>query len=109
MLWAVPPLQHSGLQTAIGASAGDVVQFVRGAVGGDEPTSDSMALQIPEAFLGRPLVTRELVDYAHARDVQVHVWTVNEPAAMERLLDLGVDAIMSDFPARVARVLATRA
>ena len=36
----------------------------------------------------------------------MHVWTINEPAEMERLLDLGVDGVMSDFPGRLAEVVA---
>jgi glycerophosphoryl diester phosphodiesterase len=67
-----------------------------------------MALQIPTHFGDRPLVTPELVAFAHAHDVQVHVWTINEPAEIERLLDLGVDAVMSDFPIRVVEAIRRR-
>jgi glycerophosphoryl diester phosphodiesterase len=67
-----------------------------------------MALQIPEAFAGRPLVTPDLIQAAHSHGVYVHVWTINEPASMRRLLDLGVDGIVTDFPARLARVIAER-
>ncbi len=68
-----------------------------------------MALQVPPEFGGRPLVTREFVAHAHAHGIVVHVWTINEPAEMHALFDLGVDGIMSDFPARVAAVIAERA
>jgi len=40
--------------------------------------------------------------------LEVHVWTINEEAEMERLLDLGVDALMTDFPARALDVLRRR-
>jgi len=101
-------LRETGLAPATGASAGDVLGFVRAATGGGAPPPEPMALQIPMEFAGRPLVTRELVSFAHAHEVQVHVWTVNDPEEMHRLLDLGVDGIVSDYPARVCEVLAKR-
>ena len=64
-----------------------------------------MALQVPPDFGGRPLVTREFVEHAHAHDLVVHVWTIDEPAEMRALLELGVDGIVTDFPARLAQVI----
>jgi glycerophosphoryl diester phosphodiesterase len=101
-------LAETGLATAVGASSGDVVRFVKAAAGGEAPPPEPMALQIPTEFAGRPLVTRALVEFAHAHDVQVHVWTVNDPAEMHALLDLGVDGLVSDYPARVHAVLRER-
>ena len=101
-------LRKTGAPVAIGASTADVLGFVRAALGGGDPPSDSMALQIPAQFGGRPLATRELVDYAHAHEVQVHVWTVNDPDEMTRLFDIGVDGIVSDYPGRVAALIAER-
>jgi glycerophosphoryl diester phosphodiesterase len=86
---------------AIGASAGEVLAFVRAALDARPPAAGPMALQIPPDFGGRPLVTPELVAHAHRHGVEVHVWTVNEPGEIRRLLALGVDGIMSDYPARV--------
>jgi glycerophosphoryl diester phosphodiesterase len=94
---------------AVGAAIGDVLDFVRSALEGSRPRAGPMALQIPAEFAGRALATRELVRHAHAHGVQVHVWTVNDPAEMARLLDLGVDGIVSDFPARAAELCAARA
>ena len=54
------------------------------------------ALQIPERQGPIRVVTRGLVRAAHAAGVEVHVWTVNDPADMERLLDLGVDGLVTD-------------
>ena len=101
-------LEETGLAPARGASTGDVLGFVRAALGGGEPPRGPMALQIPAEFGGRPLVTRELVSFAHEHDVQVHVWTVNDPAEMHRLLDLEVDGLVSDYPSRVCEVVASR-
>jgi glycerophosphoryl diester phosphodiesterase len=93
---------------AQGACAGDVLQFVRAALDGTAPAPGPMALQIPTEHAGRPLVTRELVEHAHAHDVQVHVWTIDDPGEMKRLLDLGVDGIVTDFPGRLVRVIEER-
>ena len=50
----------------------------------------------------RRLVTPELVAAAHARDLGVWVWTVNDVAEMRRLATIGVDALFSDYPERFA-------
>jgi glycerophosphoryl diester phosphodiesterase len=56
------------------------------------------ALQIPETYGDLCLVTPDSLRAAHAAGLEIHVWTVNDPAKMKGLLDLGVDGIMSDFP-----------
>jgi glycerophosphoryl diester phosphodiesterase len=43
-------------------------------------------------------VDPELLRKAHARGQQINTWTVNEPAEMRRLIDLGVDSIITDRP-----------
>ncbi len=69
---------------------------------------DYAALQVPVYYGGLALVTRRFVEAAHARGVRVDAWTVNDPAEMHRLLDLGVDVVMTDLPETLARVLAER-
>jgi glycerophosphoryl diester phosphodiesterase len=88
----------TGVRPAIGASLADVVAFVESAVSGADPGSDSMALQIPTEFAGQPLITERLVEHAHEHAVAVHAWTINDEAEMRRLLDLGVDGIVTDDP-----------
>jgi len=97
-----------GLAPASGASLGDIVAFVLAQRDGSRPPAGPMALQVPPHFGSDPLVTPAFVQFAHAHDLVVHVWTINEPAEMHRLLDLGVDGVMTDFPARLQAVLAER-
>ncbi|WP_175596304.1 glycerophosphodiester phosphodiesterase [Thermomonospora catenispora] len=52
--------------------------------------------QVPHALGPVPFVTESFVAQAHELGLQVHAWTVNRRADMERLLDLGVDGIMTD-------------
>jgi len=65
-------------------------------------------VQMCEHYQGRRILTPRLIRDLHRRGVLVHVWTVNEPADMQRLLDWGVDGILSDFPDRLAAVLHER-
>ena len=44
----------------------------------------------------------------HDRGIPVHVWTVNEVDEMGRLLDLGVDGLMTDYPSSLKEVLQKR-
>jgi len=66
------------------------------------------AFQIPPEFQGIPLVTSQTVAAAHAFNCEMHVWTIDDPPEMGRLLDLGVDGIMSNFPARLLDVVRRR-
>jgi len=58
------------------------------------------ALQVPEYFGLRRVTSVAFIEAAHRLGVEVHVWTVNEPVHMRRLLRWGVDGIMTDDPAR---------
>ena len=64
--------------------------------------------QVPVRARGHVIVDRRFVLAAHRAGVQVHVWTVDEAAEMERLLDLGVDGIMTDHPDVLKTVLRER-
>ncbi|MEU2337476.1 glycerophosphodiester phosphodiesterase [Streptomyces sp. NPDC006654] len=68
----------------------------------------AVAAQVPESQSGVPVVDRRFVRAAHARGLQVHVWTINEPARMHRLLDLGVDGIMTDHIDTLREVMTDR-
>lgn len=66
------------------------------------------AFQMPERNGGRQVLTPRLVDEAHAHNVAIHVWTVDQEDDMRRLLDWGVDGLITDRPDRLARVLHER-
>jgi glycerophosphoryl diester phosphodiesterase len=76
--------------------------------GAPPPPSRHHALQVPVAFEDVTVVDQRFVDAAHEQELAVHVWTVDEPAEMEALLDLGVDGIMTDRPGVLRDVLARR-
>ena len=64
--------------------------------------------QVPVRYGRFPVVTPGFIRRAHRCDRQVHVWTVNDPVEMERLLDLGVDGIVSDRLDLLKEVLVRR-
>ena len=64
--------------------------------------------QVPVRRDRIPIVTPRSVRAARAHNVQVHVWTIDDPAEMERLLDLGVQGIITDRPHVLKEVLQRR-
>lgn len=71
------------------------------------PTAD--ALQVPENFGNIQVLSPHFVQAAHAREVAVHAWTINDPEAMRRLLAMGVDGIITDRPDLALEVLGRKA
>jgi glycerophosphoryl diester phosphodiesterase len=63
------------------------------------------AFQMPEENRGRRVLNPRFVREVHAKNLAVHVWTVNEEADMRRLLGWGVDGLITDRPDTLARVL----
>ena len=64
--------------------------------------------QVPVQWKGIRIVDQRFVCAMKKRGLQVHVWTVNEPSEMHRLIDLGVDGLMTDCPSRLKTVLLDR-
>ncbi|WP_433296100.1 glycerophosphodiester phosphodiesterase family protein [Actinoplanes sp. CA-030573] len=60
------------------------------------PPASVVAAQVPVRHGPVTVVDRRFVRYCHRIGLQVHVWTIDDPAEMTRLLDLGVDGIMTD-------------
>jgi glycerophosphoryl diester phosphodiesterase len=99
-------IHHLAGDIATSFSAAEVADFIgrvqAGNLDGYQPAG--RALQIPPRFNDIDLVTKESVAAAHRCGLEVHVWTINELEEMQRLLELGVDGIMSDLPG-LARVV----
>ena len=65
-------------------------------------------VQVPPTSRGVVVVDERFVRAAHDHDIQVHVWTIDDPIEMTRLLDLGVDGIMTDRPEVLKELLTAR-
>jgi glycerophosphoryl diester phosphodiesterase len=70
---------------------------------------DPAAIDADFLSLNQDAVSAKLVHRAHSRGKQVHVWTVNDRASMERMVDLGVDSLITDYPAEAAALRQSRA
>ncbi len=62
-------------------------------------------VQVPPAQWGIPVVTQRFVDFQHQRGREVHVWTINDVAQLQDLIELGVDGVMTDYPRRMLAAL----
>ena len=95
-----------GLCTSMGPK--EVARLRLDAISGRVHPTPTGCVQIPESFRGVTVTNAAVVRAAHRAGLQVHVWTVDDPAAMHRLLDLGVDGLMTDRPAVLKEVLTAR-
>ena len=66
------------------------------------------AAQVPSRHRGIPIVDRPFLKAAHARGIRVHVWTLNRPAEIESLLDLGIDGVMTNRLSLLKQILLRR-
>ncbi len=71
----------------------------------DSYSPPMQALQIPQNLGGLQVASKEFVETAHRLNLKVHVWTINETADMQRLIEMGVDGIMTDYPDRLLKLL----
>ncbi len=91
--------------TSAGASEAALFYWLQWADLESAYSPSAQALQIPEAYGEYRIATRRFLDAAHARNMHVHVWTVNDIESMQRLIDLGADGIMTDYPERLVKIL----
>jgi glycerophosphoryl diester phosphodiesterase len=95
---------------SVPTSAGTIAtaEAWRAVQAGDEvPDMDAVAFQVPERQGDLVVVDERFVSAAHRAGKAVHVWTVNDAEAMQRLVGLGVDGIISDLPTTLCGVLAS--
>lgn len=67
-----------------------VLGLVPWAVGGVD------AVQVPPSRGRLTIATPRVIRALHRRGIEIHIWTINDPGEMQRLLDLGVDGIVTD-------------
>jgi glycerophosphoryl diester phosphodiesterase len=98
----------SAVEPNLATSAGTMAtaEFWRSVQTGEPPAPmRGVALQVPESFGDQVVVDERFIAAAHQHGIAVHVWTINDTTSMERLVDLGVDGIISDVPTQLVDVL----
>ena len=78
------------------------------ATSGVMPRLGADCIQVPIRRGPVTIVTERFIDAARRAGLPVHVWTVNDEATIEQLLELGVDGIMSDRLGLLREVFARR-
>lgn len=71
----------------------------------DNYTPKMQALQVPEKIGSLQIINKEYVKAAHEMNLEVHVWTINDAEDMKRLIEIGVDGIITDYPDRLLGLL----
>ena len=98
-----------GASLCVGAGPRGIARLLAASARAPWPASfDFQAAQVPVRSKGLTLVRPAVLDAAHRHGVAVHVWTIDEPAEMGRLLDMGVDGVMTDRPSVLRRVMIER-
>ncbi|SRR5579875_2510472 len=67
--------------------------------------SKGRAFQVPFKQGRVQVVTPEFIEAAHRQGIEVHVWTVNEEPEMRKYLQMGADALFTDFPGRMRKLV----
>lgn len=66
---------------------------------------DTDSIQVKSKFSFLPIMTKRVVRAAHRLGLPIHAWTVNDLADMRRVISLGVDGIITDFPGPLMELL----
>jgi glycerophosphoryl diester phosphodiesterase len=96
-------------QTPTNMPAPEILAFIQSLAPEAPPYAGAGdALQIPAEHYGWKLATAETVAAAHRHGLEIHVFTVNQQAEMAQMLSLGIDGLITDYPARLLRLIAMR-
>ena len=97
------------IPTSAGTSATAAFYYAaRSGAPAPESATRHVALQVPANHGDITVVDEQFVEAAHRAGLAVHVWTIDEAAEMERLLELGVDGLITDRPSVLVPMLAAR-
>ena len=102
-------LAAPGVATSPGLSM--LTSFVQAVRAGEPPPPAicrHAAVQVPDVVGNVPLVDARLVDATHGLGLALHVFTVDDEQEMVRLVDLGVDGVMTDVPSVLVELLKRR-
>ncbi|MGK2879384.1 MAG: glycerophosphodiester phosphodiesterase [Mycobacterium sp.] len=97
-----------GEKLCVSMTPTDAARLLIGSRSGIRRPFDAPCAQLPTRRGRLAVCDRRLVRYAHARGIEVHGWTVNNPVEMAALLDIGIDGIMTDDPRSLRSVLTQR-
>ena len=99
-------LTGSDLCSSMGQA--EVVRLVLSSYGLNFKASPGFCAQVPVSQFGIPIVTRKFIKKVHDLNKLIHVWTIDETEEMYRLIDLGVDGLMTDKPTVLKEALVAR-
>lgn len=99
---------EAGSALATGLGPREIARLVAASRHVSRFRSAGNAAQVPLRHRNVTIVTPRFVRAAHRRGLQVHVWTIDDPAEMHRLFDMGVDGVMTDRADLLKAVLEER-
>lgn len=105
---AIQKFRYLAPEIATSAATNETATFFFSVLEGNPIVPPALGLQVPANYDGVEVVTEQFVTEAHKSGLAVHVWTINEVDEMGRLLDLGVDGIISDTPTPLVQLLKER-
>ena len=76
----------------------EIVQLLLASFGLYKQKVPGDCLQVPIYHYGIKLVTKRFVKYVQSKGLKIHVWTINDADTMQKLINIGVDGIITDKP-----------